>query len=232
MTIEPLKLLLFAYIGGALYVAIRLGWHMRYELDAYDWHFKKAEHWFNFFLSSLLWPLLALKPQSLIHPERFMDNDEFGIINRRRERGRLRHNPPPCGELILYRPACGPGEIIAGEFLFQAADIEQILKDDLNFYPYLSNSDDSVIFNWIRKRSKEIREPTEVPDVWDSFEYVAIALVQKSQAEVTCLECKSTLRKKDLIITESMVGIGSFYDQLTCSKGHKLLEVETMHICF
>ncbi|MCH9026661.1 MAG: hypothetical protein IIA05_06035 [Proteobacteria bacterium] len=227
-----MKLLLFAYIGGALYVAIRLGWHMRYELDAYDWHFKKAEHWFDFFLSTLLWPLLALKPQSLIHPERFMANDEFGMINRRRERDRLRHNLPPCGELILYRPACGSDENNGGEFLFQAADIEQILKDDLNFYPYLSNSDDSVIFNWIRKRSKETREPTEVPHIWDRFEFVAIALVQKGQAEVTCLECKSTLRKKDLIITESHVGISCFYDQLVCPEGHILLDVETTHICF
>jgi len=42
-----MKLLLFVYVGAALFVAIHLGWHMRYELDGYHWHFKKAEHWLD-----------------------------------------------------------------------------------------------------------------------------------------------------------------------------------------
>lgn len=232
VTPEAMKLLLFVYVGVALFVAIRLGWHMRYELDAYDWRFKKVEHWLDFCFYTLLWPLLALTPRSLIEPHRIFGDDEYGVINRMRERDRFRHDPPPCGELILYRPACGSGKNIGGEFLFQAADIEHILKDKLNADPHFSGSDEGAIFNWIRKRSVEIQEPTEVPQVWDRFEYVAIALVQNGQAEVTCLACKSTLRKKDLVITDSKVGIGWFYDQLVCPKGHKLLEVETMRICF
>ena len=47
VTPEAMKLLFFVYVGAALFVAIRLGWHMRYELDAYDWHFKKVEHWLD-----------------------------------------------------------------------------------------------------------------------------------------------------------------------------------------
>ena len=47
VTPEAMKLLFFVYAGAALFVAIRLGWHMRYELDAYDWRFKKVEHWLD-----------------------------------------------------------------------------------------------------------------------------------------------------------------------------------------
>ena len=65
---NTLSILLEIYLLGILAVAIRYGYHMIFELDKYDWTYSRESIWVSFILSSVLWPILLIRPRLLLDP--------------------------------------------------------------------------------------------------------------------------------------------------------------------
>jgi len=152
----------YVYCGGALLVALRLGWHMIFKLDRYDWYYNKGDIWISFALSVVLWPLMLIKPRNLIDQRKLFE-DRFGIAARMRVRDELWENPPPCGSVIFYRQEHGHYEETYGEFLFSAAEVEQALRGRLKESPNLSKDDEGAILNWLLRRDESLTHSTDVP---------------------------------------------------------------------
>src|SRR2546426_11953573 len=94
---QILSYFFFVYLAGALLVTARLGWHMVFRLDRYDWRYSKSEIWVSFALATLLWPLLLRMPRTILDPSKFFEG------NGNAARARFREKPPPCSAVIQYR---------------------------------------------------------------------------------------------------------------------------------
>ncbi|MBL8420972.1 MAG: hypothetical protein JNK92_10080 [Dechloromonas sp.] len=79
--------LLYIYLGGGALIALRMAWHIRYRLDRYDRMFSNVR--LTFWLDVILWPLLLLKPECLIHPKFSTDTWNEGRADAERELDRL-----------------------------------------------------------------------------------------------------------------------------------------------
>jgi hypothetical protein len=223
-----MMIVLYIYIAGAIFVALRLFRHMLFKLDCYDWRYNKGGILGTFVFFSVLWPFVLIKPQQLIDPTELF-KDTFDIAGRRRERDQLWKNPPPCGSVIRYRQEYGPYQETYGEFLFRAADVERVLCHRLEESPQLADDDEGAILNWINRRSERVVEPTDVPSAWRRFKLVANDLVRSGKAEVHCLKCGMALETNQLVIKDDPGRPGWNYDRLACPHGHNLLVVERVH---
>ncbi len=141
-----MMILFHIYWSFALLVALRLGWHVIFKLDHYDWHYSKGDIWISFLFSVVLWPLMLFKPRNLIDPQKLFEGS-FGIAGRMRVRAELLENPPPCGSEICYRQRHGRYEETYGEFLFPAVEVEQAVRLRLEESPNLSKDDEGAILN-------------------------------------------------------------------------------------
>lgn len=221
--------ILYIYATGALLVAVRLAWHMTFRLDGYDWYYNKEQIWVSFGLTAVLWPLTLIRPRILIDPRNLFE-DSFGIAARMRERDQLRENPPPCGSLIRYRQEHGPYTETYGEFLFQAPQVEQALRQHLSGAPNLFNDDDGVILNWTCGRDEALIEPPDVPSAWARIEFVANDLIRAGKADVKCLKCAIDIEQSKIVTDDDRGRAGWNYDRLLCPNGHNLLVVRRFHI--
>jgi len=52
--------ILIGYMAGLALVGIRLGWHMAFRLDRFDWQGSSFDIWMAFVIKTLLWPLGSL----------------------------------------------------------------------------------------------------------------------------------------------------------------------------
>ncbi len=216
-----LSIILYAYVVATILVALRLGWHMVFKLDRYDWRCSKGEIWKAFGFSVALWPLLLVKPRTLLNLTKpFSTNDAA--------RARLRDNPPPCGTVIRYRQADSFSAAF-GEFLFRAEAVERVLVNRIREYPHLKNDVDGVILNWVRRRDRGFSEPTEMPALWD-FRSGANDLVREGEGKVRCIKCDETFPTGALIPRDEHGRPGWNIDLLICPRGHELLEVRKYHI--
>lgn len=218
---------LYSYLALMLLVALRLGWHVVFRLDRYDWHHNKMGIWVGFALSVVLWPLLLLKPQTLINPASSFAG--YGAAARDREGDRLRNAPPPCGEVIRYRQDHARfGEETFGEFLFPADTVEKVLVECLRESPHLADDDEGAMVNWVHGRDVHYNSPTDVPQRWSRFQYIADELIRAG--EVHCSQCKKNFPTGALIPKDDEGRPGWNFDRLLCNQGHNLLIVEKSHI--
>lgn len=222
---------LYLYAAITILIALHFAWYLLFKFDRYDWQFKKGNIWIDFVLFTVLWPLLLIRPQNLFDPGNIF-KDSFGLAQRRREQDHLLENPPPCGAIIRYRPQRGGYEETYGEFLFSAADVEQSLHDRLNQHPHLSNDDEGAILNWLQHRNETLKNPSDVPSVWDRFQYIASDLISAGRFEAHCLQCEIDISGDELIAKNDCGLSGWIVDRLTCPSGHVLLAVKTMHLNF
>lgn len=209
-------------------VALRLGWHLFFKLDRYDWHYNKSYIWIGFSLSVLLWPLLSRKPKLLISPGSIFDN--YGRAERERERDRLKQSPPKCGEVVRYtqnRTMFEDG--MAGEFLFDSHLVELALKRSLRDSPHQAG-DYGAMLNWILHREFNNQTPTDVPELWSDFQYIANDLIRLGEGKVLCKVCEKTFLTGALIPIDDTAKRGWNFERLLCDKGHKLIIVDTAHI--
>ena len=206
------------YAGGALLVGLRFFWHVVFKLDRYDLQYHRVDILASFMAGMIIWPLLLIGPEFLISPSKLLDTDGYGLAARMRERDRLRKSPPPCGSAIRYHEEDGPYEMMYGEFLFRAVDIERRLRERIRQWPHLANNDEGGMLNWALGRDEIMTRPTDVPSVWRRrFELLADDLVRAGEAKVRCLKCETSFTT-DQILTDG--------PQLTCPQGHPLLFVE------
>ena len=237
--IQIMIIILYAYAAAAMIVAFHHGRFILTKLDRYDWHFSKKEIWASFALNVILWPLLLIKPCNLVDPSKMYRGEKFSLPELTRQRDRIarekdqfRTNPPPCGPLIRYRQGHGGYEEAHGEFLFSASDVERILTNRLKDNPHLEKDDDGAILNWIRNRNESFTEPTDVPEIWSRFKFVANDLVKAGLMETKCLKCGLQLTADQLIANNDSGSIASIVDRIDCPNGHILFQVETMHLTF
>jgi hypothetical protein len=211
-----------------LLVAIRLGWHMAFRLDKFDWQYSKSEIWGSFILDSLLWPVLFLQPQNLMDPGKLFVY-RFSLAARRREEARLWNNPPPCGPVIRYRQGhAGFGETF-GELTFKTIDLEETLVARIRQSPHLADGQEGAILNWFRQRDDSILEPSEVPKAWERFENVALTAICDGRADVYCLKCNAQIPKDKQIMDWHSVKPWMF-ERLVCPLGHPLVVLQSIHL--
>lgn len=222
--------LLYAYALGILLVALRLGWHMWARLDEYDWHYNKADIWGTLALSSIAWPLLFIKPANLADPSNLFRGGLVDFAAKQRERDQLWNNPPPCGPRIRYRQGHGRYEETYGEFILDASDVESKLREHLRNASNLEEDDEGAILYWLQHRDDSISEPTEVPDAWWRFQYVANDLVRSGKGSVYCHKCEKEINKERLVNDDDCGKPGWNFDRIACPNGHRLLVVERLRI--
>ena len=218
------------YLMAMMLVALRFGWHMFYRLDHLDWHYGKVEVWAQYLTLVIVWPVLIFRWRLLINPAPCFQSP-YGQAERQREETRLRTSPPPCGDLILYRPAPGYSEETVGEFIFLANDVLENLARRLKESPKLQNDHEGAIMNWVLQRDTSIDTPTPVPRAWQRFEFIANDLVRKGRAEVRCLTCNESVPAEALSATDEGGSWGWLHNRLYCPAGHMLLTVAMMHVC-
>ncbi len=230
-----MDVLLYVYLCGAIAVALRLIWHMVVRLDRYDWHYKKDHIWFSLFFYILLWPLLfARKPWLLIDPSEVFKKKLLGVemhtSERMRELDQLLKTPPPCGTTIRYCPQEEGCENVYGEFVFQTHQVKTALEKRLTEFPHLTDDEEGAILNWVCQCDNSIVDPTDVPDAWGRFKYVADDLVRQGYASVRCLECRQDVPESEYVFSDDKFRGGNNYRRLLCAEGHRLLVVWMMHI--
>lgn len=228
---EIISYIMAGYLAGAALTGIRLGWHLIFRLDKFDWQYSKFQIWVSFVVSTLLWPLMLLKPKNLFDPkDLFNPTDSFELnhlmATRMREESRWWNNPPPCGAQILYRQS----DDVFGEFTFHSDDIEKFLVDKLNEHPHLENDHEGVILNWLRQRDDTITEPSVVPKAWSRFEIVADDVLRNGVGKARCLMCNKPFPLSEILQKDERGRRSRHTNRLTCPNDHHLLEVTTMYI--
>ena len=217
------------YLLGIALTSLRLGWHMAFRLDQFDWQYAQRDVWLMFVVASLLWPLLLFCPKVLLNPGNLFQVN-FSEAAMGRKEARFWSNPPPCGKAIRYHPIkvmLSGGE---GEFIFQSSDVEAVILKELCEHPHLANDQLGSVLKWLRQRDETIAEPTPVPDGWWKLHDIADDVLRKGRGEIRCLTCNQEV-PNNLLRQNDMTGQpGWNFNQLRCPEGHVLLSVETMHI--
>lgn len=202
---------------------------MAFRLDQVDWTYAKRDAWLVFALASLLWPLLLLRPKVLLDPSGLFLTCFFPKAMARHE-VRFWISPPPCGRLIRFRPIKVMLSGGDGEFVFQSADVEKAIEEDLRENPPHAIDQRSDVLRWLKQRDESITEPTLVPNKWWNFYAIADGLLRKGHGEVRCTICNQQIFTAALHPSDVTGQPGWNFNQLCCPEGHVLLSVETMHI--
>ncbi len=230
---QILTYVFFGYLAGTILLAARVGWHMVFRFDRFDWFYSKGEKRASFVVTILLWPLLLVKPSIMLgiilDPSKLFEQD-LGFAARMREEARLWNKPPPCAAVIQYQQGGSLYEETFGEFVFRAGDVQDALVSRIRENQGRPREHEAAILKWVRQRNDAIREPTPVPDAWWGFQEVADDLVRQGLAEVRCFKCGAMVPNHKLLRKDDHGCPGSNYNRLTCPEGHWLLVVETIHI--
>jgi hypothetical protein len=144
---------------------------------------------------------------------------------------RRRSATPVCGAFIRFRQAPGRGGLAYGEFIFNSADVEEVLITHLAENPHLARDQDGAILRWIQQRDVKSEVPTKVPDSWWRFQYTANRLVESGRCEMYCLQCNTKISKEQFPDAEDQFRGNWVFSTIKCAEGHTLLDVETLHYC-
>lgn len=219
------------YLAGAVLVALRMGWHIRYRMDKYDRMFSDVRG--TFWLDVILWPMLALKPNTLIHPTFSANIWNEGRADAERELDRLAQNLPPCGASIRYAPKHDEAGECDSEFAFDAATVEAIMAKRLAELPPVQHGRFVAILDWLRQRDPSCTEPTDLPGAWNGhFLNVAVGMMNRGLGQVTCGKCREVIPQEQISIDTgptNMVTSGWAFNVWRCPQGHKLLTKDAMH---
>ena len=218
-----------AYLSVAVLVAARFGWYMVMRLDRFDWYYSKPEIWGMFIFSTLLWPVVVIKPQDLINPAELFSGS-YHLAARMREEELLRSHPPPCGRTVRYRQSPGRGVETFGEFTFSSVDLEKATVATLQENPHLAKDHEGAILNWLRQRDDSIKTPTDVPEAWWRFQFIANAELRDGRGDIFCLKCNTQIPDTLLRQQDDCGNAGWNSDRLICPHGHPLLAFQSVHL--
>ena len=133
--------------------------------------------------------------------------------------------------VISYRQGHGRYEETYGEFLYNTEQVEQQLEAHLQENPHLVNNEEEAILNWIQHRDVSLWEPTDVPDPWYRFQYVANDMARTGNTKIRCLKCNAEIGPDLLVKNDDRGKPGWNFDRLVCPSGHNLLVVDSIHLC-
>lgn len=142
---------------------------------------------------------------------------------------RKRRQMPTCGKFIQFRQAPGRGGQTYGEFIFHSTDVEEVLIAHLAENPHLAKDQDGAILRWIQHRDVNSNVPTNVPDAWWRFQYMANQLLKTGRGEMYCSKCNAKVTHDQLPAAEDQSRGNWVFDTNKCPTGHLLLDVETLH---
>lgn len=194
------------YLGGAVLVALRIGWHIRHRMDKYDRMFSDVRG--GFWFDVILWPMLLLKPSCCD------SSDVPGKhLERRRSHSaamldRLAQNLPPCGPSIRYAPNMMSPDICDSEFVFDATAVEAIMAKRLAELPAAQHGRYPAILNWLRQRDPASAAPTDVPAAWNGhFRNVAVGMMNRGLGQVKCGKCSDIIPQEQISIDSGPTGM-------------------------
>lgn len=223
---------LYIYLVGAVLVAVRVGWHIHFRLDKYDWMF--CEVWPTFWIDVILWPLLFLKPTLLIQPKFSEPWWREGRAEAERQMDQLEGNPPPCGGFIRFRPEHDKWGECDADFIFAAAEVAAIIENRLVEIPTEDHGRYPAILNWLRKSDASLKDSTDVPAPWSEwFLNVAIGMMNRKLGVVRCRQCDDVVPHERISLEwepKGLRGSGWRFNVWRCHDGHKLLTKDSMHI--
>ena len=154
-------------------------------------------------------------------------NLDFAVLPEKSldESNRLWENLPPCSSIIRYIQ-----EGASGEFLFRTTDVKQEIIDILQENPKLADDDEGAILNWVKRCDESLTEPTDVPSIWDRFQYVANNHVRAGKAKIHCRKCMAAIEPEQLATNDDSGKRGWNFDRVVCQQGHILLSVARVHL--
>lgn len=234
----------YGYAGIAALVALRLGWHIVFRLDAYDWRYNTPGIWINSFLCTLAWPLLLLRPALLLKPGRIFSGDHViagvgdgGFSAAMRERDRMVATLPRCSGMVRYRQSGAdpssdslhaPRESWRGEFLFPSAALEDALvraqPAGAAWAHWTFWEKKGAILQWLRGRDAASTAPSDVPAALSHFEFLADEMLRSGRGEARCLECGDRAERLEPRDDDGSRP-GWSYSRLVCPRGHVLFSV-------
>lgn len=222
---------LYIYLAGAVLVALRMGWHIRYRLDKYDRKFCDVRSTFQF--NVILWPLLLLKPDNLINPKFSEPIWSEGRAEAERELDRLEANLPQCTAFIRYAPERDEFGKCDSEFVFDAAEVLAIMEKRLAELPIEEHGRYPGILDWLRRRDTSRLDPVDVPAPWNSwFLNVAVGMLNRGLGQVRCGSCREVIPQDQIAVDSGptgMQGSGWHFNVWCCPQGHKLLTKDAIH---
>lgn len=224
--------LLYIYVGGAALVALRIGWHILFRLDRYDWMY--CDVWPTFWLDVILWPLFMIKPTLLIHPKFSEPWWCEGRAENERQMDRLEANPPPCSELIRYSPEHDQWDKCSGEYFFSTNEVVSIMEKRLAELSTEERWRYPGILHWLRQTDGLRTDPVEVPAPWsEAFVNVAIGMMNRQLGQVRCKVCDEAFPHEQILLEwepKGLKGSGWRFNVWRCPNGHKLLTKDSLHI--
>lgn len=224
--------LLYIYLGGVLLVALRMGWHIHFRLDKYDWEY--CDVWPTFWFDVILWPLLLFKPTLLIDPKFSEPWWREGSAEAEREMDRLEADMPPCTEFIRYSPEHDKWDECSGEFVFAASEVAAIIDKRLAELPTEQLGRYPAILKWLSQGDTSNITTVNVPAPWNSwFINVAIGMMNRNLGHVRCRQCDESVPHEEVSLDwepKGRRGSGWSFNVWRCPKGHKLLTKESIHI--
>lgn len=223
---------IYIYLAGAVLVALRMGWHVRFNLDKYDWMF--CDVWSAFWFDVILWPLFLLKPTLLMQPRFSEPWWREGSAEAEREMDRLEANPPPCTEFIRYSPKHDKWDECSGEFVFAANEVASIMEKRLAELSPEKQGRYPGILKWLKRRDTSSMTTVDVPAPWNSwFNNVAIGMMNRELGQVRCRQCEKVIPYDRIFLDwepKGMNGSGWRFNVWRCPDGHKILTKDSMHI--
>jgi len=222
---------LYIYLAGALLVALRMGWHIRYRLDKYDRRYCEVRSTFRF--NVILWPLFLLRPDGLLHPTFAPNIWNEGRAEAERELDRLEANLPPCTAFIRYAPEHDESGKCDCQFVFDASELLAIMEKRLSELPATEHGRYPGILDWLRRRDSTRLDPVDAPAPWNGwFLNVAVGMMNRALGQVTCGKCREVIPQDRISLDTgptNMVTSGWAYNVWRCPQGHKLLTKDAMH---
>ena len=223
--------LIIIYFAGCVLMALRVSWHILFQMDKYDRRYSNVLS--TFWLDTILWPLFILRPGSLIQLKFITNVWDKGQAELARELDRLSQNPPPCSSAIRYVPKRDESGNCNSEFIFDAAEVEGIMTKRLSELPIEQHGRYPEILNWLRQRDSSCTEPADVPVAWNQhFLNVAVGMMKRELGQVKCGECGEVIPQDQISLDSgpmTMVTSGWAYNVWRCPLQHKLLTKDAMH---
>ena len=212
------------YLSGSGLILVRLLWHIAITMDKYDR--KYSDTFLVTVIATFLWPVLFIKPRTIINISILYDN--YGQA----KQARFRDNPPPCGPIVRYRQDWGQDDPdVYGEFLFRTQDLVTLYHHRLSEHPHLLHDQNGAIDNWLNRYDGSLTETSNVPDVWWQFENVAeMAFFQYPRSKLRCIQCNADIQRDQVQQKNDKGQPGWNYNRLFCPQGHPLLAVRGMHV--
>jgi hypothetical protein len=228
----------------ACLIALRLGWHMRKNLDDYDW--KYATIWWSFWTRVLLWPFFVFALARQLRSPHTLFRDATASFAR--AYSRFLDSPPTCGEFVRFHSRIFRGSTCQelcppcwAEFTLRSEDFEHALRkaDPSCEYP-ACNPLAHALLVWLQQRDVLCAEVFELPpfllqdrrDLFLGSLFKATRdLVRAGLASVSCSCCSQSLTNDQLILKQQDLPPHQFrfsihlqqLHLICCPRGHPLL---------